>query len=121
MQDHFRGEDFASLLDETLGQDTGFDGSVVTGRVLRLTDEFAIVDVGLKIEGRVALKEFGPPGTKPEVKPGDIIELYRRALRGQGRRHHPVAREGAPRGGLDQPGKGVRDPAARQRHDLSAG
>jgi small subunit ribosomal protein S1 len=76
MQDHFKGEDFASLLDETLGQDTGFDGSVVTGRVLRLTDEYAVVDVGLKSEGRVALKEFGPPGTKPDVKPGDVIELY---------------------------------------------
>jgi small subunit ribosomal protein S1 len=69
-------EDFASLLDETLGRDSGFDGSVVTGRVLRLTDEFAIVDVGLKSEGRVALKEFGPPGQKPEVKPGDTVELY---------------------------------------------
>jgi small subunit ribosomal protein S1 len=75
-QDHFRGDDFASLLDETLGKDSGFDGSVVTGRVLRLTDEFAIVDVGLKSEGRVALKEFGPPGAKPDVKPGDVIELY---------------------------------------------
>ena len=52
-QDHFMGEDFASLLDETLGRDTGFDGSVVTGRIVRLTDEFAIVDVGLKSEGRV--------------------------------------------------------------------
>ena len=76
MDDHFNGEDFASLLDETLGRDTGFDGSVVTGRVLRLTDEFAIVDVGLKSEGRVALKEFAIPGQKPEVKPGDLIELY---------------------------------------------
>jgi small subunit ribosomal protein S1 len=75
-QDHFRGEDFASLLDESLGLDTGFDGSVVTGRVIRLTDEFAVVDVGLKSEGRVALKEFGPPGAKPDVKPGDMIELY---------------------------------------------
>jgi small subunit ribosomal protein S1 len=68
--------DFASLLDNTLGKDSGFDGSLVTGRVVRLTDEFAIVDVGLKSEGRVALKEFGPPGAKPEVKPGDLIELY---------------------------------------------
>ena len=66
-------EDFAALLDETLGQDTGFEGSVVTGIVLRLTDEFAIVDVGLKSEGRVALKEFGPT---PEIKPGDHIELF---------------------------------------------
>ncbi len=57
-------EDFASLLDETLGRDTGFDGSVVTGRVIRLTEEFAIVDVGLKSEAPV------------EVKPGDLIELY---------------------------------------------
>ena len=75
-QDHFNGENFAALLDETLGQDTGFDGSVVSGRVLRLTDEYAIVDVGLKSEGRVALKEFSPPGSKPEVKPGDVVELY---------------------------------------------
>src|SRR5450432_482901 len=76
VQDHFMGEDFASLLDETLGRDTGFDGSVVTGRIVRLTDEFAIVDVGLKSEGRVALKEFGLPGAKPEIKPGDMVELY---------------------------------------------
>jgi len=73
---HFDGEDFASLLDETLGRDTGFDGSVVTGKVIRLTEEFAIVDVGLKSEGRVALKEFGPPGASVEVEPGDLIELY---------------------------------------------
>ncbi|HVC62820.1 MAG TPA: 30S ribosomal protein S1 [Acetobacteraceae bacterium] len=75
-QDHFMGENFASLLDETLGRDSSFDGSVVTGRVQRLTDEYAIVDVGLKSEGRVLLKEFGPPGARPDVKPGDLIELY---------------------------------------------
>jgi len=69
-------EDFGALLDETLGRDTGFDGSVVTGKILRLTDEYAIVDVGLKSEGRVALKEFAPPGAKPEIKPGDHVELF---------------------------------------------
>src|ERR1700684_556468 len=75
-QDHFRGEDSPPLLDETLGSDTGFDGSVVTGRIVRLTEEFAIVDVGLKSEGRVLLKEFAPPGVKPDIKPGDHVELY---------------------------------------------
>ena len=75
--DHMLGENFASLLDETLGRDSGFEGSVVTGRVVRLTEEFAIVDVGLKSEGRVALKEFGVPGAgQVEVKPGDHIELF---------------------------------------------
>ena len=71
--DHFRGEDFATLLDETLGRDAGFDGSVVRGRIVRLTDEFAIVDVGLKSEGRVSLREFAPPGVSPDVTPGDVV------------------------------------------------
>ncbi|MGC8523677.1 MAG: 30S ribosomal protein S1 [Acidibrevibacterium sp.] len=70
------GEDFAAMLDQTLGRDAGFEGSVITGHVLRLTDEFAIVDVGLKSEGRVPLKEFAPPGMAPEVKPGDTVELF---------------------------------------------
>jgi small subunit ribosomal protein S1 len=70
------GEDFAALLETTLGRDSGFEGSVVTGRVVRITDEYAIVDVGLKSEGRVALKEFAPPGAKPDVRPGDRVELY---------------------------------------------
>ncbi|MGH7160647.1 MAG: 30S ribosomal protein S1, partial [Acetobacteraceae bacterium] len=70
------GDSFAALLDQTLGRDSGFEGSVVTGRIMRLTDEFAIVDVGLKSEGRVLLKEFASPGTAPEVHPGDTVELY---------------------------------------------
>ena len=69
-------EDFATLLDEMMGADTGFAGSVVTGRVIRIDDDVAVVDVGLKSEGRVPLKEFAPPGAKPEVKPGDMVELF---------------------------------------------
>ena len=69
-------EDFASLLDEMMGADTGFAGSVVTGKVIRIDDDVAVVDVGLKSEGRVPLKEFAPPGQKPEVKPGDMVELF---------------------------------------------
>ncbi|WP_426955002.1 30S ribosomal protein S1 [Muricoccus radiodurans] len=69
-------EDFASLLDATLGPDTGFAGSVVTGKVIRIDDDVAVVDVGLKSEGRVPLREFAPQGAKPEVKPGDLVELF---------------------------------------------
>jgi small subunit ribosomal protein S1 len=74
--DRVGSEDFAALLDETLGADTGFAGSVVTGKVIRVDDDVAVVDVGLKSEGRVPLKEFAAPGMKPEVKPGDLIELF---------------------------------------------
>lgn len=75
-KDHFGGEDFATLLDETLGQDTGFEGSVITGKIIRLTDDYAIVDVGLKSEGRVPLKEFAPVRSKVTIQPGDMVELY---------------------------------------------
>jgi len=74
--DHAGSEDFAALLDATLGPDTGFAGSVVTGKVIRVDDDYAVVDVGLKSEGRVPLKEFAPPGQKPEVKAGDVVELF---------------------------------------------
>ena len=70
------GESFADLLDATLGRDAGFEGSVITGRIVRLTDDYAVVDVGLKSEGRVPLKEFAPNGAAPEIKPGDVVELY---------------------------------------------
>ncbi|NKE44854.1 30S ribosomal protein S1 [Roseomonas frigidaquae] len=70
------GEDFAALLDATLGENTSFHGSVISGKVIRIDDDFAVVDVGLKSEGRVPLKEFAPQGQKPEIKVGDIIELF---------------------------------------------
>ncbi len=69
-------EDFAALLDETLGRDAAFDGSVIQGRVLRIEGDVVVVDVGLKSEGRVPLKEFAPAGQKAEVQPGDLIEVY---------------------------------------------
>ncbi len=103
------GEDFASLLDETLGRDAGFDGSVVTGRIVRLTDEFAIVDVGLKSEGRVLLKEFAPPGVKPGRSSQAIsVELYVERYEDKDGSIVLSREKGAPRRGLDQPGKGVR-------------
>jgi small subunit ribosomal protein S1 len=69
-------EDFAALLDETLGRNIGFEGSVITGRVMRGEDDIVVIDVGLKSEGRVPLKEFAPAGQKAEVKPGDLIEVF---------------------------------------------
>ena len=67
------GEDFAALLAETLGsEDEGFVGRVMTGSVVKKTDDDAIVDVGLKSEGRVPLKEFGAG----EVNIGDTVDVY---------------------------------------------
>ena len=65
-------EDFAALLDASLGEGGSFEGAVVKGRVIRVTDEFAIVDVGLKSEGVVPLKEFSEHGQKPALREGDV-------------------------------------------------
>src|ERR1700733_720891 len=69
-------DDFAALLDSSLGANAGFEGSVVSGKVLRIDDDFVIVDVGLKSEGRVPLREFAPVGMKPEITIGDLYDLY---------------------------------------------
>ena len=71
-------DDFASLLNETLGgESTGFEGRVVKGTVTGIENDMAVIDVGLKSEGRVALREFAPaPGQKAELKIGDEVEVY---------------------------------------------
>ena len=55
-------EDFASLLDESYGANEAFEGSVIRGIVVGIEKDVAVIDIGLKTEGRVALKEFQGPG-----------------------------------------------------------
>src|SRR6185312_8234056 len=69
-------ESFAALLDESLGTASGLEGTVVKGRVLAIENDSVLIDVGLKSEGRVALKEFSVPGRPAEIKPGDTVEVY---------------------------------------------
>src|SRR6201991_1034093 len=76
VKERAESESFASLLEETLGAAQGLEGSVLSGTVVSVEGEFALVDVGLKSEGRVALKEFALPGQKSELKAGDVVEVY---------------------------------------------
>ncbi len=71
-------DDFAALLDETLGSaaDGGFEGRVVKGTITAIENDKAVIDVGLKSEGRVALKEFAMPGQPHGLKVGDEVEVY---------------------------------------------
>lgn len=65
-------ENFEALLNEQFG-DKGIVGSVVKGTIIKLSDDFATVDVGLKSEGRIPLREFGQ---NAELKAGDQVEVY---------------------------------------------
>jgi small subunit ribosomal protein S1 len=69
-------ESFAALLDESLGVASSLEGTVVKGRVIALENDVALIDVGLKSEGRVSLKEFAAGGAEPDLHVGDTVEVY---------------------------------------------
>src|ERR1700748_553843 len=69
-------EDFASMIDESFGDGHLQEGSVVKGTVVGIEKDLAVIDVGLKTEGRVALREFTGPGRGNEIKVGDVVEVY---------------------------------------------
>ena len=69
-------ENFADLLAESFNEDMNIEGSVVLGTVISVEKEAVIVDVGLKSEGRVSIKEFMTPGQQASVNIGDQVEVY---------------------------------------------
>ena len=64
-------ENFEDLLNEQFG-DNGILGSVVKGTIVKISDDYVTVDVGLKSEGNIPMREFG---TNPELKIGDAVEV----------------------------------------------
>jgi small subunit ribosomal protein S1 len=69
-------EDFAKMLDESFGTGNLQEGSVIKGNVVGIEKDMAVIDVGLKTEGRVALREFAGPGRQADLKVGDEVEVY---------------------------------------------
>jgi len=68
-------DDFAALLEETFSKDKQ-EGNVVKGTIVAIENDFALVDVGLKTEGRVSLKEFKTPGQDLALNVGDTVEVF---------------------------------------------
>lgn len=69
-------EDFAALLEESFSGSSPVEGTVVNGRITAIENDLAIVDVGLKTEGRIPMREFSVAGAAPQVKIGDTVEVY---------------------------------------------
>ena len=76
LQDRAESKDFAKLLAQSLGENQSIVGSVVQGTVIALDKEAVTIDVGLKSEGRVDLKEFSRPGEDPEITVGDVVDVF---------------------------------------------
>ena len=69
-------DEFETLLSESFGNDVSIEGSVVKGTIISIEGDSALIDVGLKSEGRVALREFTSPGQEHGLKAGDLVEVY---------------------------------------------
>lgn len=69
-------EDFAALLEESYGAGNSLEGTVIKGTVIGIEKDLAIIDVGLKSEGRVPVKEFAAPGQESDLKIGDTVEVF---------------------------------------------
>jgi small subunit ribosomal protein S1 len=67
-------DSFAAMLNASLGG--SLEGTVLKGRIMQLTDDAVTVDVGLKSEGRIPLKEFAVNNVMPELKVGDMVDVY---------------------------------------------
>ncbi len=70
------GEDFAALLENSFGVAEGLEGKVIPGTVIAIENDVAVIDVGLKAEGRVPLKEFSVAGQASEMVVGDRVEVF---------------------------------------------
>ncbi len=69
-------EDFGALFEESIKSGGKNEGSVITGIVVAVEKDTVIIDVGMKSEGRVPLREFMVGNVAPELRPGDEIEVY---------------------------------------------
>src|SRR5437667_3414538 len=69
-------DDFAAMLEESFTQGSPQEGNVVKGKVVAIEKDMAVIDVGLKTEGRVALREFAGPGREADLKVGDEVEVF---------------------------------------------
>ena len=69
-------ESFADLLNETFGSRDSLEGSVVKGNIIAIENDFALIDAGLKSEGRVALNEFSSGDGSEEIRVGDVVDVY---------------------------------------------
>jgi small subunit ribosomal protein S1 len=69
-------EDFAALLEDSFTSGNLQEGNVIKGTVVGIEKDLAVIDVGLKTEGRVPLREFNGPGRQNDIKIGDTVEVY---------------------------------------------
>jgi small subunit ribosomal protein S1 len=69
-------DDFAAMFEQSMETNGFEEGSVVHGTILSLEKDVVVIDVGLKTEGRIPVREFGAMAANGELKVGETVEVY---------------------------------------------
>ncbi|KAB2847991.1 MAG: S1 RNA-binding domain-containing protein, partial [Hyphomicrobiaceae bacterium] len=69
-------DEFAAMLNESFAKEDALEGTVVKGKIVAIEKDLAVIDVGLKTEGRIPLKEFAGVAKNGQVGVGDEVEVY---------------------------------------------
>ena len=96
-------EEFEALLEQSFETNDVIEGAVVKGIITAFEKDLAVVDVGLKVEGRVAMKEFGAAGRDGSMKVGDEVEVFVERIENALGEAVLFTRKSSPRGKLDSP------------------
>lgn len=74
-EEHLSSQDYEKLLNQYQFDTKGLaPGSLVKGKIMKVTESHVLVDLGFKSEGMIAIEEFGPPDEREEIRPGDKVE-----------------------------------------------
>ena len=69
-------ENFSELLEKSLVDFKYKEGQIIKGTVMAVHNDTVVVDVGLKSEGRIPIKEFHSPGEDHSINIGDKYDVY---------------------------------------------
>jgi small subunit ribosomal protein S1 len=76
MQKNISDSDYENLISKTIKSNEKKEKTIVEGKIVSIENDMAIVDVGLKSEGRIPLTEFSRPGHKSEIEIGQNLEVF---------------------------------------------
>lgn len=70
-----KGSEFARLFDESVKNITLKEGQIVKGRIVRISRDFVVVDIGFKSEGQIPIEEFKNPRGELTANVGEEVNV----------------------------------------------
>jgi small subunit ribosomal protein S1 len=73
-------ESFKELFQQSLAKADMQPGAIITGKVVRIDDDYVTINAGLKSEGRIPIEQFYDENRELDLNVGDEIEVVLEAM-----------------------------------------